>query len=40
MENARNLGAAVALDDGSVLIAGGYANVNPLPTTETALRYR
>jgi hypothetical protein len=40
MENARNLGAAVLLDDGSVLIAGGYANVNPLPTTDTALRYR
>ena len=40
MENARNLGGAVLLDDGSVLIAGGYANVNPLPTTETALRYR
>jgi beta-lactamase regulating signal transducer with metallopeptidase domain len=40
MENARNLGGAVLLDDGSVLIAGGYANVNPLPTTDTALRYR
>jgi beta-lactamase regulating signal transducer with metallopeptidase domain len=40
MENARNLGAAVLLDDGSVLIAGGYASVDPLPTTETALRYR
>jgi len=40
METARNLGAAVLLDDGSVLIAGGYASVNPLPTTDTALRYR
>jgi hypothetical protein len=30
----------VLLDDGSVLIAGGYASVDPLPTTETALRYR
>jgi beta-lactamase regulating signal transducer with metallopeptidase domain len=40
MENARNLSSAVLLDDGSVLIAGGYASVDPLPTTETALRYR
>jgi beta-lactamase regulating signal transducer with metallopeptidase domain len=40
MDNARNLGAAVLLDDGSVLISGGYASVNPLPTTDTALRYR
>jgi len=40
MDTARNLGAAVLLDDGSVLIAGGYASVDPLPTTRTALRYR
>lgn len=40
MDNARNFGAVVLLDDGSVLIAGGYASVNPLPTTATALRYR
>lgn len=40
METARNLGAAVVLDDGSVLIAGGYASIDPLPTTDTALRYR
>jgi hypothetical protein len=40
MENARNLASAVLLNDGSVLIAGGYASVDPLPTTETALRYR
>ena len=40
MENARNLSSAVLLDDGSVLIAGGYASVDPLPTTDTALRYR
>ena len=40
MGNARNLGAAVLLDDGSVLIAGGYDSVDPLPTTETAQRYR
>ena len=38
--SARNLGAAVLLDDGSVLIAGGYDSVNPLPTTPTALRFR
>ncbi len=37
---ARNLGAAVLLDDGSVLIAGGYDSVSPLPTTQTALRFR
>jgi hypothetical protein len=30
----------VVLDDGSVLIAGGYASIDPLPTTDTALRYR
>jgi Zn-dependent protease with chaperone function len=40
MDNARNFGGALLLDDGSVLIAGGYASVDPLPTTETALRYR
>ena len=40
MDNARNFGGAILLDDGSVLIAGGYASVNPLPTTDTALRYR
>lgn len=40
MGNARNLGAAVLLDDGSVLIAGGYDSADPLPTTETAQRYR
>jgi|GEM_PF-1079823 len=39
MGNARNLGAAVLLDDGSVLIAGGYDSVDPLPTTDTAQRY-
>jgi beta-lactamase regulating signal transducer with metallopeptidase domain len=39
MDNARNLASAVLLNDGSVLIAGGYASVDPLPTTETALRY-
>ena len=40
MGNARNLGAAVLLDDGSVLIAGGYDSVDPLPTTDSAQRYR
>jgi beta-lactamase regulating signal transducer with metallopeptidase domain len=40
MGNARNLGAAMLLDDGSVLIAGGYDSVDPLPTTDTAQRYR
>jgi alkylated DNA repair dioxygenase AlkB len=40
MGNARNLGAALLLDDGSVLIAGGYDSVDPLPTTDTAQRYR
>lgn len=37
---ARNLGASVALRDGTVLIAGGYDSLDPLPTTETAIVYR
>jgi beta-lactamase regulating signal transducer with metallopeptidase domain len=40
MGNARNLGAAVLLNDGSVLIAGGYDSADPLPTTDSAQRYR
>ncbi|MDQ6943796.1 MAG: hypothetical protein M3169_14950 [Candidatus Eremiobacteraeota bacterium] len=40
MGNARNLGAAALLDDGSVLIVGGYDSGDPLPTTDTAQRYR